>query len=60
MYAIIRKGKGESYRSMVFGYYDCGKTNDDYSHRYWIILNEVRMQRLKIYQRVGVILKAEE
>jgi len=47
MYAIIREGNGNYYYSMVFGYFDCGRTNSDYKHRYWIILNKEKTALLK-------------
>lgn len=40
MYAIVREGNGQYYMSMVFGYYDKGRGQNDYGHRYWVVLNK--------------------
>lgn len=32
---------------MIFGYYDCGKSDNDYKHRYWIILNKDKTSLIK-------------
>ena len=46
MYAIIRKGNGDFYTSMVFGYY---RTSDDsdFKNRYWIVLNKEKTALIK-------------
>ena len=37
MHAIVRKGNGEYYTSVILGCYD---DSNDYTHRYFIVLNE--------------------
>ena len=38
MHAIVRKGNGEYYISVILGCYD--DASNDYTHRYFIVLNE--------------------
>ena len=56
MYAIIKQANGQSYTSMVFGYYCPIQSQDDYEryieniyNQFYIVLNKAKTQFVKLY-----------
>lgn len=56
MYAIIKQANGQTYTSMVFGYYCPIKSRDDYErylesihNQFYIVLNKAKTQFVKLY-----------
>lgn len=47
MYAIVRKGDGKFYTSMVFGYYTSPNKKDYKESSFWIVLNEEKTALIK-------------